>query len=417
MHVKTVRFTFLFLLIISFNRGEAQVIPELKKWLALDYSQRPAFAEQKFARKPVTRKVAEEAKALLFEDRKSYLKKAWQAEWTNKEFNLDNYSFKFDYHKFGDKPAEGRSLYISLHGGGGTTKAVNDQQWRNQLRLYTPAEGIYVAPRAPTDSWNMWHQDHIDFFLDRLIQAAIVFEEVNPDKVYIMGYSAGGDGVFQLAPRMADRWAAAAMMAGHPGDASALNLRNIGFTIHMGGDDAAYKRNELATKWGSLLDSLQSADPAGYKHEVKVHTGLPHWMNRLDTVAVSWMAQNKRNPWPAKIIWQQDDVRHNQFYWLGVPATSNQERQELIVTYTGNEFNIIKSINDTLFIKVNDEMMNLNKKITVRLHNEKIFSGKIKRSLLPIWRSIEMRTDKQAAFYSEIIIKGREVSLFNPVHR
>jgi poly(3-hydroxybutyrate) depolymerase len=50
-----------------------------------------------------------------------------------------------------------------------------------------------------------------------------------------MGYSAGGDGVFQIAPRMADHWAAAAMMAGHPGDAAALNLRNLPFTIFMGG--------------------------------------------------------------------------------------------------------------------------------------------------------------------------------------
>ncbi|MEM7298333.1 MAG: hypothetical protein AAF391_08720 [Bacteroidota bacterium] len=53
-----------------------------------------------------------------------------------------------------------------------------------------------------------------------------------------MGYSAGGDGVYQLAPRMADSLAAAAMMAGHPNDASPLGLRNIGFTLHMGGKDA-----------------------------------------------------------------------------------------------------------------------------------------------------------------------------------
>ena len=57
--------------------------------------------------------------------------------------------------------------------------------------------------------------------------------DVDPNRVYIMGYSAGGDGVYQLAPRMADRWAAAAMMAGHPNDASPLGLRNItGFNHH-----------------------------------------------------------------------------------------------------------------------------------------------------------------------------------------
>ena len=36
---------------------------------------------------------------------------------------------------------------------------------------------------------------------------AVIKENVNPNKVYLLGYSAGGDGVYQLAPRMANRWA------------------------------------------------------------------------------------------------------------------------------------------------------------------------------------------------------------------
>jgi len=401
---------FFSLLFISLtSAASAQVISELQKWLAQDRSARPTLSQQAFATKPISSKEAERAKKLILEDRKSYLRKVWTAEWQDKEFKHDNYTFKFDFKIFGEKPADGRSLYISLHGGGGTTKEVNDQQWRNQQRLYTPAEGIYVAPRAPTDSWNMWHQEHIDYFLDRLIQAAIVFEDVNPDKVYIMGYSAGGDGVFQLAPRMADRWAAAAMMAGHPGDATALNLRNIGFTIHMGGKDAAYKRNDLARRWGVLLDSLQKSDPEGYVHAVTVHEGLPHWMNRRDSVAVPWMAKFKRNPFPSKIIWQQDDVKHEQFYWVKVPPTSAKENQALVITYKNNEIDILKSAYDTLIIKLNDDMMNLNKKVTVRLNGEKIFSGKLKRTLLPVWQSIEMRTDEQAVFSSQIMVVDKKV--------
>src|SRR6478609_988704 len=44
---------------------------------------------------------------------------------------------------YGPVPAEGRSLWISMHGGGGTTPEVNDGQYRNQQRLYEPAEGIW----------------------------------------------------------------------------------------------------------------------------------------------------------------------------------------------------------------------------------------------------------------------------------
>ena len=53
----------------------------------------------------------------------------------------------FFYKTFGKKPAAGHSLWISLHGGGGAPKRVNDSQYENQKRLYTLDEGIYLAPR------------------------------------------------------------------------------------------------------------------------------------------------------------------------------------------------------------------------------------------------------------------------------
>jgi len=93
----------------------------------------------------------------------------------------------FAYKIFGEKPKNGRSLFISMHGGGSAPpKAVNDQQWENQKGLYRPAEGVYLAPRAPTNTWNLWHESHIDRMFDRLIEDLIVFEEVDPNRVYVM---------------------------------------------------------------------------------------------------------------------------------------------------------------------------------------------------------------------------------------
>ncbi|MFU8828089.1 MAG: transglutaminase domain-containing protein, partial [Phycisphaerales bacterium] len=148
--------------------------------------------------------------------------------------------------EFGEAPESGRSLWISMHGGGGAPTEVNDRQWQNQIRLYAPEEGIYVAPRAPSDTWNLWHRSEIDALFDHLIESAVVVWRVDPNRVYLLGYSAGGDGVYQLAPRTADRYAAASMMAGHPNDASPLGLRNLPFAIYMGGKDAAFNRNTVA---------------------------------------------------------------------------------------------------------------------------------------------------------------------------
>lgn len=332
-----------------------------------------------------------------------------KTQWNNHEISGAGHSLRFKYKIFGKKPADGRSLFISMHGGGNAEPQVNDQQWENQIRLYTPSEGVYVAPRAPTNTWNLWHESHIDTLFDRLIEAAVIFEGVNPDKVYLMGYSAGGDGVYQLAPRMADRWAAASMMAGHPNDASPLNLRNIGFCIHVGALDSAYSRNEVARHWGQLLDSLSSADPGGYKHLVKLHEGRAHWMLREDTVAVPWMMTFKRNPLPGKVVWRQDDVHHSSFYWLAVPKGSEKTGGEIVASYQGNQIIIEKNYSESLIIRLNDKMLDLDKPVTVKYLGEKIFKGKIHRKASVIKKTVQERKDPGLIFDAEIVIVNGKV--------
>ena len=107
----------------------------------------------------------------------------------------------------------------------------------------------------------------------RLIENMIVFEGVDPNKVYITGYSAGGDGVYQLAPRMADRLAGAGMMAGHPNETVPDGLLNLAFALHVGGNDAAYDRNKIGAQWKDKLAQLQKDNPEGYVHQAVVHDG------------------------------------------------------------------------------------------------------------------------------------------------
>ena len=129
-----------------------------------------------------------------------------------RSISLGDHEMRFETRSYGKAPESGRALFISMHGGGGAPAAVNDSQWKNQVRLgdaYRQDGSLYLAPRAPTNTWNLWHQAHIDAFFDRLIEKLIVLENIDPDRVFFIGYSAGGDGVYQLAPRMADRLAGA----------------------------------------------------------------------------------------------------------------------------------------------------------------------------------------------------------------
>ena len=279
---------------------------------------------------------------------------------------------------------------------------LNNQQWRNQIMLYTPAEGVYVAPRAPFDDWNMWFRPEMNDFFRMLIAAAVVEMEVNPDKVYLLGYSAGGDGVWRMAPRMADRWAAASMMAGHPGEASQVNLLNLPFMIWMGEHDAAYNRNALAVEKGQVLDSLHAANPSGYIHETHIVSGKGHWMDRADTAAIAWMAQYRRNPYPAEVVWRQEDVVSPALYWLQVPEEEARPGMLLHVRREGNRIFIDHSDYAHVTLLLNDDMLDLDRPLTVEYKGKTLFRGKVRRSADVISRTLAERQDPCLIFSAEL---------------
>ncbi len=374
---------------------------QLQAYLAKEPAQRGEIAAQPFAKAPLTRADAEAARKLLIADWRRRLQKERAAELAAGEITIGKQTMPIFYKTFGEKPVGGRSLFISMHGGGNAPSEVNDQQWQNQQSLYEPAEGVYVAPRAPSDTWNLWHEEHIDGLFERLIQDMILVEEVDPNRVYIMGYSAGGDGVYQLAPRMADRLAAAAMMAGHPNETSPLGLRNIGFTLHMGELDDAYDRNQIAGEWRDKLAALQKADPDGYRHHVEIHPAKGHWMGREDAKAVEWMSEFTREPFPKRIVWKQDDVTHPRFYWLAVAPEHAKERTELRAGIDGQVIRLESSDVPAVIVRVSDEMVDLDEPVRIVVGERTAFAGMIPRTIGMMARSLAERGDPGMVFSGE----------------
>ncbi len=385
--------------------SDGSPIESLKEALLDNSSALKELAEQDWASKPLTKEQAAEAKTLLLKSHLDKLRESRKAEHDAKVMQLDKLKMKFDFTIYGEKPSEGRSLYISMHGGGGAPARVNDGQWRNQKRLYKLKEGVYVAPRAPTDSWNMWHQGHIDAFFTRLIENMIVFEDVNPNRVYITGYSAGGDGVYQLAPRMADQLAAAAMMAGHPNETRPDGLRNLPFTLHMGANDGAYSRNKKAEQWKEMLAKLRTEDEEGYEHWVEIHEGKGHWMDRQDAKGVEWMANFERTRAPEKVVWLQDDVTHDRFYWLNVAPEEKKGRAKIVARREGNNFWIDESTVSEFSILLDDDFVDLDKPLTVYSGDAKIFEGQAQRSIKSVINTLVDRSDSGATYCSQVQIQ------------
>ena len=395
-----------FFLGASLSQAKTPAIEQLKEWIALPISERNLITDNKFSNMPISKSEAEEAQVIIWQDHMSLIKSQRLNEMKNKRIKIGDKTLKFDFLIYGEKPKSGRSLYISMHGGGGAPPQVNDGQWKNQMRLYKPNEGIYLCPRAPTDTWNLWHQSHIDPLFDRLIENMIIFEDVDPDKVYLMGYSAGGDGVYQLAPRMCDRFAAAAMMAGHPNETSPQGLRNLPFALQVGENDKSYRRNKIALSWGEKLAELQENDPQGYPHFVKIHKNKGHWMNLEDSIAVPWMAKHKRNKFPDRIVWKQDDVTHKRSYWISLPDEQIKPRELVIVSKKDQAIDIQeRGQANQIDIMLNDEMVDFDKPVTVSHKGKVVFERKPRRSISEIHRTLKERGDPGLVFSSRLRVK------------
>ena len=360
---------------------------------AADLSPIPDLSDEE---KALTKEEAERAIAFTYETMLSEQRENRAAELKAKSFTMGDKTMRWLEKTFGEAPADGRSLWISMHGGGEAPEQVNTQQWQNQIRLYQPEEGIYIAPRAPTDKWNMWHQEHIDPMFAHLIESMVALRGVNPDKVYLMGYSAGGDGVWQIAPRMADRYAAAAMMAGHPNEAQLFGLRNLPFAIFMGENDAAVNRNKVAAQKSAEIAELHKADPEGYVHLSRIYPGLGHWMNLKDAEGVPWMAKFTRNPWPQKIVWYQDDITHQRFYWLRLPEGAAMKDQKIKAEISGRSIRLTGDVPPGTQILLSDKLINLDEPIEISVNDKATFTTRPVRSIKTIRAALQERLDPSA---------------------
>ncbi|MFL3006689.1 MAG: hypothetical protein ACJZ10_01680, partial [Candidatus Neomarinimicrobiota bacterium] len=109
-----------------------------------------------------------------------------------------------------------------------------------------------------------------------------------------------------------------------------------------------------------------------------------------------------RNPFPKKVVWKQDDVTHDRFYWLKVNkpqvnslVIANIQDQTIMISET--------SISD-IIIRLNDNLINMDEKIEVRYKGKEIFNGFIPRKKDVIINSIKEYGDPKSVYFGEISV-------------
>lgn len=340
-----------------------------------------------------------------------------QKEHKDKAVSYNGKTMRYDYKRVGERPADGYPLYIATHGGGGAPTRVNDSQWQHMQRYYLGGvkAGIYLAPRGVTDTWNLHWVNESFACYDRIIENMMIFENIDPNRVYFLGYSAGGDATYQVPARAADRWAGAAMSAGHPNGVPPDNYASLAFLIQVGEKDSAYQRNTVAAQYGVKLDRLQSAHPDYYRHAVYVHVGRGHgfmdhdsagrpqkvyvdcgeWLEKktaavtthVDCNSIHWLDRFTRDPAPEKVIWDCKTTtdrsggkqpgfwptaeKGRQQYWLGLDRYDKDvplEAKRIVAEYSRSTNRIqVSEVGNFVRFYLCSDMLDLGKEVAVEV--------------------------------------------------
>lgn len=340
----------------------------------------------------------------------------------------------------GQPDENGYPLYIALRGGGNPDKKLSDEQFENMKNYYKGAVeyGVYVVPHTIINGWDENYRPETFLFYDRIIEDAIAFYNVDPNRVYLTGFSSGGDGVYSIAPRISERFAAVNMSAGYPHMLLLDNLYNLPMCIQMGEYDTAYDRHLIAAKYDGWLDEYAQKYGGGFTHETFIHKNGDHnnwsdcddrkqlvytgdevakWLNDpgsaqatvAQTSAIRWFNQYTRNPLPERIVWNTAGYASlrdsHMFYWLDrdglltnatIIASYNTENNSVTIEQCDAE-------KGTLKIFLNPQMLDVFSDVTVNFKDTSVVVRPIvSRQIMQ--NTITARGDKNYIFTSEIDI-------------
>jgi len=336
-----------------------------------------------------------------------------QADFDGKRVNFGKYQSPYTVKAVGSRPTNGWALFIAMHGGGNAPKELNDSQWRQMQGYYRehPEAGgyLYVALRAPNDTWNGFYDDYVYPLIDNLIRQFRLFGDIDPNKVFIMGYSHGGYGAFAIGPKIPDHFAAVHASAAAPtdGETTAKTLRNTQFTVMVGELDTAYGRYERDLRFKAEVEKLRGNRDDVYPVSVTViagngHTGLP------DRDKIKEMYPAVRNPVPRELTWVMTDSVVTDFFWLQVPHPAKQ--QEILASCRDNRFVFTANSGVTeATVWFDTRLIDFSQPVDVEL-NGATKTLKFSPSLKTMCRALLRRGDPELAFSASFTVRKDESS-------
>ena len=312
----------------------------------------------------------------------------------------NNQTLRFYDLEIGKPDSSGYSLFICLHGGGQGAASMNDSQWNSIIPFEKggfKSGTIAVAPRGITNTWNLHFVDESFPAITRLVENYIIFRNVNPNKVYLMGFSAGGDGTYSLSERIPYLFAACSPQAGHPNGINTVNLCNLPTYLAAGEKDGSFQRNKICVDYYKKIMAQNGKFCGNYIAKVEVVAGSGHsfkcWQTPRNSffngsnkasssndTAFTFMYSYTRNPNPREIscdvktfltpLRNHYTQRGNSFYNIQL-GKNPPDMIQIQINYDNNTINVKEGNNfrinllSSLFKKGNNVSVTANGKTEV----------------------------------------------------
>ncbi len=331
-----------------------------------------------------------------------------------------------------------KGLVIGMHGGGVGAGSASEPagKWKLPKCMGMYPQGI----RLIHDTWNSVHGER---FLLTLIEIAKTRYEIDPDRVYAMGFSMGGTGSWFLAGRHPDLLAGAipahgVLMAKNvkqkdPDKIGGFqhgfvpNARNLAVYFYTGSEDKNCEPGTFIHGW-RLIQGYREKDPEGWKDiRFKCHEGIKHSFPPGEpTKGFKYIQAFRRNTFPKTLVWEyaedwwpqaDDEDKVNRlwkqwFYWLYCyyPRERMKVRATIRKTEDANEIDIEATIVDAIDFTVylNPKMIDVNLPVIVRFGGKEVWRGTPKPDLVTVFESLDARVDRSMVFDRRIILDEDE---------
>ena len=159
------------------------------------------------------------------------------------------------------------------------------------------------------------------------VMQAIAFTQrhypVDPDRVYLVGSSAGASGAMHVASSYPDAFAAVVAFVAAGNDYPVSNFRNLPVAVHHGTED-----------WtSSICDARVQVDKmqrSGCPAILREYEGAGHSVPRPHEPIVSWLLDQTRNRSPSSIAHQCETPALGRSYWIRIQELQDPHQRAFV---------------------------------------------------------------------------------------